>query len=235
MKAIDIHAHLSLMKDPESALQKARDNEIGVVNCVIDSKLSYNTLLTIGAVPSNLNKDYLQAQITLICKNIDKIIGIGEIGLDYYWSKETKSQKQNFIKLLKLAKEFNKPVVVHSRNAEQDSLAILQKEKIESALFHCFSGTIKTAKDCIDAGYLISVPTTALNSKAKQRTALAVGLDNIVLESDAPYLSIVKGKENEPLNILQTAAKLAKLYDCSVDEVCRITTKNAMHFFKLSF
>jgi TatD DNase family protein len=140
-------------------------------------------------------------------------------------------EQQNFPKLLELAKENEKPVLVHSRNAEKPALDILEKEGIERAIMHCFSGSLEDAMRAIDLGYPISIPTNISRSKQKQDFARKIPLDSIVLETDAPYLAPEPKTLNEPINVIKSAQKIAELKSVELDEVARITTKNAKAFF----
>jgi TatD DNase family protein len=175
-------------------------------------------------------------QYELIKDNIDDIVAVGEIGLDYYWIKDPREreiEQKNFIKLLELAKQHDKPVLIHSRNAEKAALDILKKQGIEKATMHCFSGSQEDAMRAIDMGYPISIPTNISRSKQKQDFAKEFPLESIVLETDAPYLAPEPKTVNEPMNVIKTAQTIAELRGIEIEEVSKATTKNARDFFSI--
>jgi len=170
-------------------------------------------------------------------KNNEKVIGIGEVGLDYHWVKEKELrniQHKSFEKFIQLSNEIKLPLLVHSRNAEKDCIKIL-KEHNKKAILHCFSGTIELAQKAISFGCLISVTTTLVNSLYRQKMVSELPLEKIVLETDAPYLSPFPNKRNEPINIKLTAQKIAEIKDIDFETVADITTKNVEKFFAVKF
>ena len=170
-------------------------------------------------------------------KNNEKVIGIGEVGLDYHWVKEKELrniQHKSFEKFIQLSNEIKLPLLVHSRNAEKDCIKIL-KEHNKKAILHCFSGTIELAQKAISFGCLISVTTTLVNSLYRQKMVSELPLEKIVLETDAPYLSPFPNKRNEPINIKLTAQKIAEIKDIDFETVADTTTKNVEKFFAVKF
>jgi TatD DNase family protein len=243
MKLIDTHAHLDFPEFDQNrseVIKRAKDAGVGIVSCSL-SRDSWEKVkdikgiyFTIGCTPYHL-EDF-KGQYNLIEENTDKILAVGEIGLDYYWLKEDdkrEQEKENFIKLLRLAKKYDKPVIIHSRNAESPALDILESEKIPKAIMHCFSGSKRDAERAIDLGYLISIPTNISRSKQKQKFAKQLPLESLVLETDAPYLGPELDMINEPANIVQSAHKIADLCGLGYEEVAKQTTRNAKEFFKI--
>jgi TatD DNase family protein len=245
VKLIDTHAHLGFHefdKNRAEAIARAAREGVGIIDCSLTPKEfqtiagfkdTYKDLyFTIGCTPYHL--DDFDTQYKLMQDNADKIVAVGEIGLDYYWVKDEASrekEKENFLKLIALAKDLNKPVLIHSRNAEKQALDILKNERVEKAIMHCFSGYLEDALHAIDMGYLVSIPTNVTLSKQKQEFAQRLPLESLVLETDAPYLSPEPGKQNEPVNVIKSARKIAELRGISFEEVCSVTTKNAKSFF----
>jgi TatD DNase family protein len=241
MKLIDTHAHLDFPefdKTRAEVIKRAEKEEVGIINCFLEAdgipKLEQfkDIFWTIGCCPYRF-EDY-NPQYKLIEENMDKILAVGEIGLDYYWVKDSEKrekEKENFRTLLKLAKDKDKPVLVHSRNAEKHALDMLEEEKVEKAIMHCFSGSMQDAERALDMGYLISIPTNIARSKQKQKFGKRFPLDSIVLETDAPYLALEPDNTNEPINIIKSAQKIADLRGIEYTEVARQTTKNAKAFF----
>lgn len=246
MKLIDTHAHIDFPEFDRSrrdVLERAQKNEIAVVNCslneqgwakIAEFKGFKELYLSIGCSPFRLEE--FDSQYALVEENMEKIVAVGEIGLDYYWVKEEDKRAkewENFIAFLKLAKEHDKPVIIHSRNAESHALDILEKERMERVIMHCFSGTLAEAERAIGLGYLVSIPTNIAKSKQKQEFAKKLPLDSLVLETDAPYLSPEPGKTNEPVNIINSVRRIAEINGLDFDEVARVTTKNARGLLRI--
>lgn len=166
-----------------------------------------------------------------------KVVAIGEIGLDYYWKNSPmESQRQAFTKQIYLAQELQLPLIIHDREAHQEVLNILEKEaKGLKILLHCFSGDLNFACLCIERSYLLGVGgvITFPNAKKLGEVVKYIPLENIVLETDSPYLTPhpFRGKPNEPKNIPLIAEKIAQLKEVNVSEVARITSENARIFF----
>lgn len=174
--------------------------------------------------------------VSFIENNINnkKIVAIGEIGLDYYYDKSLRDEQiELFEKQLKLAEKYNMPVVIHSREATKDTIDILSKYKVKGVI-HCFSGSLEVCKQYIKMGYLIGVGgvLTFKNSKLKD-VIKEISLDNIVLETDSPFLSPIRGDKNNSKNILIVAKYISQLKNISLDEVLEKTTLNAMKLFDL--
>ena len=165
-----------------------------------------------------------------------KIVAIGEIGLDYHWNKENKDkQREVFRRQLSLAEKFNLPVVIHTRDAIEETYEILKEYKVRGVM-HCFSGSYEMAKKFISLGFLLGIGgvVTFKNSKLYQ-VIEKVTLDNIVLETDSPYMAPepVRGTTNESANIPYIAERIAKIKKISTEEVGKITTRNACMLFDL--
>ena len=169
--------------------------------------------------------------------NNPKIVAIGEIGLDYYWVSDNKEKQQDIFKRqLDIATKYNKPIVVHSREAIQDTYDILKQYKLKGSL-HCFSSSLEMAKEFIKLGYKIGVGGTVTfkNSKKLQEIVKEIDLKNILLETDSPYLSPepFRGKKNNPSNTYYVAQKISELKDIDIKEVLDITSSNAIQLFDL--
>ena len=165
-----------------------------------------------------------------------KVIGIGEIGLDYYYSKESREKQITlFKKLLSLASELSLPVVIHSRDATKDTVDILKEYDLKG-IIHCFSGSLETAKKYIKMGYYLGIGgvVTFKNSNLRE-TLKELSLDNIVLETDSPYLSPtpLRGTVNSSKNIPLIAEELTKIYSVSINEVGLKTISNTKTIFDI--
>lgn len=165
-----------------------------------------------------------------------KVVGIGEIGLDYHYGKDDiEEQKSLFRKQLKIAEKYNLPVVIHSRDATEDTMNILKEYKVVGDM-HCFSGSVETAKEYISMGYKIGIGgvVTFKNSNL-YKVVESIGIDNILLETDAPYLTPepYRGKINSSKYIPYIAKRVAEILNMEEKEVGIITTNNAYTLFDL--
>ena len=162
-----------------------------------------------------------------------KVVGIGEIGLDYYWDKSNIDlQKEIFIKQIELANELNLPLNIHDRDAHKDTFDILKEHNKNSAvIMHCFSGSPEFALECIKEGWYIALGgvVTFKNAKKMKDVAKIVPLEKLLLETDAPYLTPVphRGEENQPAYVKFTAEEIAKLKGISFEETAQTTSANA--------
>ena len=167
--------------------------------------------------------------------NNDKVVAIGEIGLDYHWYKDNKEeQKELFIKQLDLAKKYNKPVVIHSRDSISDCYNILKEANIKGTM-HCYSGSVEMAKEFIKIGFNISIGgvSTFKNSNTIKNVIKEIPLEYILLETDSPYLTPepFRGKKNYPYYVKYVAMKIAEIKGIDIDMVVNATTMNATKLF----
>ena len=175
-----------------------------------------------------------------LIRNNSKIIGIGEVGLDYYWDKTFKElQKEVFIKQIEFANEMNLPINIHSREAHADTLDILTKyNKNSIAILHCFSGSLDFAKECIKKGIYISLGgvVTFKNAIKAKEVAANIPLNFLLLETDDPYLAPVpfRGKENQPVYVKYVAQAIAELRGVSAESIAQTTTNNAERIFNFN-
>lgn len=246
----DTHCHLDheYYNDLYEVLENAKQNGINrLIACgcsvasnaeVIDIINKYdNVYATIGFHPDQadiINDNdivFLEEQI-----QNHKILGIGEIGLDYHYDGiDKEKQKDLFIKQLKLAEKVDKPVVIHSRDAVQDTIDILKKFNIKGVI-HSFSGSYEVAKIYINMGFKLGINgvVTFKNSNLKD-TLIKLSPENLVIETDSPYLTPhpYRGEKNEPKNIKIIADFLCELYDLSFEELAEITNKNIKSIFDI--
>lgn len=164
-----------------------------------------------------------------------RVVALGEIGLDYYWEDVPHNkQKDVFIKQIEIAKRYNKPIVIHARDAYEDTYQIL-KQAQHYGIMHCYSGSVEMAKRYIEIGFEISLagPVTFKNAKVPKAVATEIGIDHLMIETDCPYLTPhpFRGKLNEPANVVYIAQEVAKLKNMEIEDVARITTFNAKKVF----
>ncbi len=168
----------------------------------------------------------------------DKVVAIGEIGLDYFKNySQADNQRKLFLSLLKLARDVGLPVVIHSRAAQVDTLKILKDNLPVKTVIHCFSGDHNFLKECLDLGFFISFTCNITYKKAADLRELVkfLPLERLMLETDAPFLAPegFRGKRNEPMHVRTLAVEIAKIKCISMEEVAQATTKNAKEFFNL--
>ena len=168
--------------------------------------------------------------------NDPKVVAVGEIGLDYYWTKETRDkQKELFEYQLALAERVNKPVIIHSREATQDTIDILKKYKV-TGVIHSFSGSYETACIYIKMGYLLGINGVITFKNCNLKDVVEkLDLGNIVLETDSPYLTPVpyRGKRNDPSHVWEIAEYIANLKGVSVEELSKETNGNIARCFDI--
>ncbi len=250
---IDTHSHINMIENIsiEEVIRNANENNvrkiivpaasISDIDDVFELSIKYeNIYCYLGIHPEEVQdwSDEILDKIRDYSKS-NKVVGIGEIGLDYYWDKSNiEAQKEIFIKQIKLANELNLPMNIHDREAHKDTFDILKEyNKSSKVIMHCFSGSIEFAKECIKEGWYIALGgvVTFKNAKKMKEVAIEIPLDKLLLETDAPYLTPVpyRGKENQPAYVRYTAEEIANLRGISADEVAQNTTKNAIEVLNL--
>lgn len=250
---IDTHTHINCIEDfsIDEILKNASDN--GVEKLIVPSAYASdidivaelaskyeNVYGLLGVHPSEV-KDWTDDLIDKIkeCAKSPKIVGIGEIGLDYYWDKSFNDlQKEVFIKQINLANELNFPISVHDREAHKDSFDILTEfNKNSIVIMHCFSGSVEFMRECVKQGWYIAIGgvVTFKNAIKMKEVAKEVPLDKLLIETDAPYLTPVpyRGKTNQPAYVKYVAEEIANLRNTSFEEINEQTTKNAKLVFKI--
>jgi TatD DNase family protein len=209
-------------------------------NSIILSEKFDNVYASIGIHPSDITELSEQSlkELYEMAKNNKKVVAVGEIGLDYFHMSNTKeTQKEGFIKQLNLAKELNLPIIVHCREAYDDTLEIITKENPKNLVFHCFSGNLEFAEILWSRGYstsftgVITYPKTEILSHVVYNCPM----DKFFVETDAPFLAPqpYRGKTNEPAFVIEVIKKIAEIKEKSFDEIEKISTKNAEKFFSL--
>ncbi len=248
---IDTHAHLDMYEDWGAVIENAKNNGIKKIiipaveteyfQKILDIANSYEDVYCmLGIFPTEAKNwhDGILDEIRTLSKN-EKVVAIGEIGLDYYWDKSfVDEQKDIFIKQIKLANELGLPIEIHDREAHKDCFDILKEYNSGSdVVFHCFSGSVEFARECIREGWYIALGgvVTFKNAVKTKEVAKEIPLEMLMLETDSPYLTPVpfRGKENQPAYVKYVAEEIAKLRGCSVEEVVSVTTANAERVFKI--
>jgi len=248
---IDTHCHLdlNLYEDIDVVIKNMNGNKIIAAGVDLESSKHVLELVekypnvygVIGLHPEEIDK-YDESFLIFLGENINnpKIVGIGEIGLDYHYTKEKiELQKEVFIKQIELAKKYNKTIVVHSRDAAFDTLEILKKEANDlKIVLHCFGYSLELAKEFLKLDCMLGIGgvVTFKNGKKLVEVVENTSIDRLLLETDSPYLSPepFRGKKNEPFNIIYVAKKIAELKNISEEEVLNKTYNIARHQFDLN-
>jgi TatD DNase family protein len=248
---IDVHCHLEqedYSKDRDEVIENLRKELKAIITCCAHPKdfdLTLNLVekykgfifATVGIHPEyvkEISEKEKEEFLEKIKENKDKIVGIGEIGLDFNWVKEKEwqeKQKELFIELINFAKELNLPLIIHSREAYDEAVRILEQENAKNVLLHMF-GANHLVKKVIENDWFISMNTIVLKSKKHKKVVRDMPLERLMLETDSPWLSPCGGR-NTPLSVKVVAEKISEIKKVKFEEVDRITTKNAIKFFNL--
>jgi TatD DNase family protein len=256
MNFIDSHAHLDLpefKKDIYDVICRAKESGIeniitigiGVQECKTAMRIAENypsVYAAIGIHPHNAKSldlktlDFLENNV-----KTKKVVALGEMGLDFFRNHSSKEdQIRAFRAQLDLAKSVKLPVIIHDRDAHDETLSILKEEKagLIGGVIHCFSGDAEMAFKCIDMGFYISIPGTVTfkNSKEQIEVARKIPIEKILIETDSPFLSPVpyRGKRNEPLYVKYVAEEIAKIKNIQLEDVARTTVANTKKLFSLT-
>ncbi len=226
-------------------MQKAQDcGVVRMINSGVDFTTNQKSLelarthdfifATLGLSPNSLeflSDANLSKLLEQIRNNADLAVGIGEAGLDYYHSKEQaqrEHQAQVFRKVIDLAESLGLPLVIHSRDAEQQALDMVKH--LDKVVFHCYSGSLGTMKEAIDRGFYISLATNLCRSAHHQILARNVPLDHLLVETDSPFLS-PRGGRNEPAFVQDSIKLIAKIREIEPQEIARITSENTRRIY----
>ena len=252
---IDSHCHLdypNLYNNLDGIINRAKNNNVEYLLTICTTPDSFekiklivskykNIFGTYGIHPHESSKfSYIDSKYILELKHeFNKIIGIGETGLDYYYNhSDKKVQKKSFIEHIKAASELNLPLIVHSRNAENDTYEILKNEKKNlnlKVLMHCFTGSLDFAKKLLDIDCYISISgiVTFKNALDLTKTVSYIPVQKLLVETDSPYLAPLpyRGKSNEPSYIIHTIDKISKIKNLSNRNIIDHTTKNFKKLF----
>ena len=245
MRPVDAHCHLDFEnfdEDREKVIERARNELEFVVNAgsnlehnkkslELEEKFGDFVVPNLGLHPTYTDSFDQLEEIKKQIKNEDPV-AIGEIGLDFHHVTDEKlreKQEEVFREMLSLAEELEKPVVLHTRDAEKRSVEILEEFDLEGVMLHCFNGSSDLAEEAVEKGYFIGVTTQVLYSARVKSIVEAVGLENILLETDSPFL--YRGERNEPVNVVESSEKISELLEASREEVVEVTSENSRSFF----
>ncbi len=252
---VDSHCHLDfpgLAENIDQVIESMEEAGVGLAVCIgvslerMPALMSLvedrgNLFATVGVHPEQ--KDCLEPdeETLLRLASHPKVIGIGETGLDYHWHPEQPEwQRERFRTHIRAAKRSAKPLVIHMRNASEDTLRIMEEEGAGEAggVMHCFTESLDTARKALDLGFHISFSgiVTFRNAREIKEVAKAMPLERILVETDSPYLAPEphRGKPNQPAYVRHVAEEIARLKGIGLEEVARATTENFCRLFKVS-
>lgn len=255
MILIDTHSHIYLPEFEKDITQVLERAEKEGVNKILMPAIDSSTHLSMiqietqnperyfsmmGLHPCSV-KDNFREELKIIRDYLDKrqFVAVGEIGLDFYWDRIfTQQQYEAFHTQVEWAIHFDIPIVIHSRNSTDECIKVVAQHQIGKlrGVFHCFSGNVEQARQVIDLGFYLGIGgVVTFKNAGLDKVIESVGLEHVLLETDAPYLAPVpfRGKRNEPSYLKYVVDKLADLKKCSVQEVTGVTTKNSEKLFNL--
>lgn len=245
MKPVDAHCHLDFDRfdgDRDQVIERCREELEFVVNAGSNLETNRKALElceeygdfivpNLGLHPTYTDHfEELEEVKQMILK--EDPVAIGEIGMDFHHvtDKELRDEQEEvFRELLSLAEELGKPVVIHSREAEEEVFEIVQEYDLPDIMFHCFNGTPELAEKAVEQGITIGVTTQVLYSNRVQAIVRSMDLEEMLLETDSPFL--YRGERNEPVNVKESAEKIAELKSIDGSDVVRATTENARRLF----
>jgi TatD DNase family protein len=252
---IDTHAHIyfpQFQDDFDAVMQRFQSSGVvKIINVAVDLKSSHQCVdladryddmyATCGVHPTEaeyFDVSHIDTMRNLIA-NHRKIVAIGEIGLDFFRNPDSRGlQEEVFRAQLCLARELALPVAVHCREAYEDALQILEKEKIEKAVFHCFAGNLSIAEKIWDCGFFTSFTgiVTYPNACDLHEVARHAPIDRCMVETDCPFLAPqrYRGQRNEPSFLPEIVRKIAELRNISVEQFSKVVYQNSLNFFKLN-
>ncbi len=256
IRLIDSHAHIygkEFAADFDLMMQRAVDagiETIIVVGADLESSIQAVTLAqkftnlyaAVGIHPHDANRvtEECYKKIIALAENNDKVVAIGEIGLDFYRDRSPRpDQEQVFRRFIQIARKLSLPVIIHDRDAHERVMSILREECAAEVggVLHCFSGDLQMAQECIDLGFYISIPGTVTypGNLALHEIVRSIKTEHLLVETDCPYLSPVpyRGKRNEPAYVRLAAEKVAELKGLTLADVARITKLNSERLFRL--
>ncbi|MFH1849014.1 MAG: TatD family hydrolase [archaeon] len=244
---VDSHCHLdhSMFSDLDEVVQRARQAGVALIitnganpeknRQALEIASGYDVVrAALGIYPVDaceLSESAVKAEIGRI-KKAD-VIAIGEVGLDYFWvTDEGKRERQRkvFQQMIALARELDRPIIVHSRKAEEDAIGLLEKAGLK-VIMHCFSGNFQLVEQVRDRGWIFSVPTNIVFSEHFQKLVRIVPMNQILTETDAPYLSPFKDRRNEPAFVARAVEMIAEVKGLVPDEVSKIIYMNYQRIF----
>jgi len=262
MNLIDVHCHLTherFEKDIDKVITRAKETGVKAIICsgvnpednrkvlelsqkydIVKASLGIYPIDALGLAPDETGLPRHEGEIDLekefsfFRENKDKIIAVGEVGLDYYWIKDEKihaRMRENFQKIIEFCEKENLPIIVHTRKAEKDCIEMLEKSKLKKVVLHSFQGNKKLIQRAAKLGYSFSIPCTINKLQHFQMLAEMVNINQLLTETDAPWLSPVQGERNEPKNVKATVERIAEIKGITPEECANNIFMNYQRMF----
>jgi TatD DNase family protein len=260
MDLVDVHCHLDehfYKTEIDEVIERARKNNVKAIVCAGINPETNRYFLklrekhpdiifpTLGIYPPDalrkemevsehkLDIDYdIDKEIEFIYQNRDKIVGVGEVGMDFKDGTDFIEQEKTFRKIIEMAMKIDKPLVIHSRKAEAKVIEILEEYKYRKVVMHCFGGNHKLVRKIRENQWLFSIPTSIVRDVHFQKIIKETPLNQILTETDAPFLSPFRDKRNEPSFVLETIKLISKLRNIPEEDVANVIYRNAKRVFE---
>jgi TatD DNase family protein len=251
MNLVDVHCHLDnyFFKDADAVIQRAIENNVKIITAGINTETNRYTMDLINKHPvfaclglyppdalKNENISFtkdIDKEIEYIYSCRDRIVGIGEVGMDLKTGSDIIAQEKTFRKLIELAIKIDKPLVIHSRKAESKVIEILEEYKYKKIVMHCFGGNHKLVRRIRENKWYFSIPTSIVRDEHFQKIIKETPLNLILTETDSPFLSPFKDKRNEPSFVIETIKIISKLRSTPEEDVANIIWSNAQRLFNI--
>lgn len=245
---IDVHCHLDLLSDIQRIIDSSKKKGVGLIitngvgkktnrKCLEFSDEFREVKAALGIYPIEsleMTDEEISDEIKFILENSKKVTAIGEVGLDYKEDNENHDrQKDVFKKIISLSLRIDKPIIVHSRKAEEDCINILEESRAKKVIMHCFSGKFKLVKRIIENGWSLSIPASVKNSKHFQNIVEITPVEQLLCETDSPFLHPDKKFPNTPENVIESYNKISEIKGLSIKDVEGIIERNFSELFNL--
>lgn len=258
MRLVDVHCHMDeffYKDDLDAVIERARQNSTKIITAGINPETNRFALKlkemfpdiiypTLGIYPpdalkndiaeseNKLSLDFnIDEEIKFISDNRDKIVGIGEVGMDFKDGTDYALQEEIFRKMIALAIKFGLPLVIHSRKAEEKVIGILEEYRYRKIVMHCFGGSHKLVRKIRENQWMFSIPTSAVRDEHFQRIIRETPMNQILTETDSPFLSPFRDKKNEPSNVIETIKLISGLKNMPEEDIANIVAINAKRIF----
>jgi TatD DNase family protein len=244
-RLVDCHAHLEQLDDLPRSLEEAKEEGVcGIVAVGMDSASNQKVLRIAGANPRyvypalgyhpwEIKEEEVETNLSFIRDHVEEGVALGEIGLDYKIKVKKDLQWEVFGKLLDIAREFNKPVIIHCRYSHRRAVEMAKDKRIKKAVFHWYSGSVDLLEEILSTGYFISATPALAYSPPHQEAIKRAPIERILLETDTPVS--YQGREGRPKDVQVSLKEVARLKNLSLLTVATLTTANASKFFEISF
>lgn len=241
----DVHCHIDRYENPQKKIDNAKEKNVVMIAQGVDNESNLKNLelaqgnenvkVAMGIYPLHtleMTDDEINKVINNIRMNKKNIIAIGEVGIDLKESEHFDRQRKNFIKFIELASELDRPIIVHSRDAEEKVIEVLEEFGAKKVVMHCFSGRFRLVERIVKNGWYLSIPTNVTRNQQSQNIAEKIPIENLLCETDSPYLNpFNREEENEPAFVIESYKKIAEVRKMKIEDVEKAIEKNVERLF----